>query len=192
MIFITSFQRPELLLRLLKELEGEEIVVIDDESDYDWSEHLEYVIDYYRHQHCGKRWFYKLWNFMLSIAKKSGADEFIFLQDDLCDIDLQGLRSQKTPEKFVLNIMNIGPNRNWTPIGQYCDCNFMTNRASLDAIHWQIPAVSPRRWDINANLSSGVGHMLSKKFYIRNVPMLMPDKNYASHGNHERDRKSVV
>src|SRR5690625_2457325 len=150
MIFITSYQRPKMLLRLLKELQGENITVIDDGSNYDPAEHKKYC-NYIRQKHFGKKQFWRTWQHMLNLAKKTNDKEFIFLQDDLYDIDLQGLRSQKTPEKFVLNLMNIGPNRNWTPIGQYCDCNFMTNRKSLEAIHWQIPAVSPKRWDINTN-----------------------------------------
>ena len=53
MIFITSYNRPEMLLSLLKELEGERITVIDDGSEYNPEQLTEYCT-YVRTPHRGK------------------------------------------------------------------------------------------------------------------------------------------
>lgn len=183
MIFITSYQRPEMLLRLLKELQGENITVIDDGSDYDPAEHEKYC-DYIRHKHKGKKDFFRIWQRMFLIARKTNDDEIIFLQDDLTNIDLQGLRKSTPTGKYAFNLMNIGPDRKWTAAG-YVDCIFATNRETLGAINWRVPAVSPKRWNNNPNMSSGVGQYLSMMLYLKNIPMIIPNRNYASHGSHE-------
>lgn len=192
MILITTYQRPKLLLRLLKELEGEDIVVFDDGSDFDHSEHSNYC-DYFWLQHKGKKGFWRIWRQMFYVARNSDTDEFIFLQDDLYNIDLKGLRAVETPDKYVFNLMDVGPDRNWTP-KNYCDCVFKTNRKTLEAINWRVPAVNPKRWERNPQLSSGVGQRLSMRFYRHGIPMILPEQNYASHGDceskmHPNERK---
>lgn len=183
MILITTYKRSKLLLRLLKELQGEQIICIDDGSDYDPSEHLQYC-DYYRTPHRGKQEFWKQWQIMFDIAQESEDDEFIFLQDDLYNVDLEGLRQVETPDKYALNVMDIGPDRGWSPTG-YVDCQFKTNRQTLDAIGWFIKPVDKIRWEFRPQMSSGVGQWLSTQFYRNNIPMILPDQNYASHGDAE-------
>lgn len=183
MIFITSYKRPQLLLRLLKELQGEQIVCIDDGSNYDPKDHTHYC-EYYRTPHRGKAGFWKQWQLMFDIAEESTDDEFIFLQDDLYNVDLEGLRQVDTPDKYALNLMDMGPDRGWSPVG-YVDCQFKTNRATLEAIHWFMPPVDPMRWVRRPQMSSGVGQNLSQMFYRKKIPMILPDQNYASHGDNE-------
>jgi len=183
MIFITTYQRPQLLLRLLKELQGEDVVVLDDGSDYDATEMYNYC-KYYRVDHKGKQKFWKIWQYMFDYGMHSDADEFIFLQDDLYNVDLEGLRQVETPEKYALNLMDVGPDRGWSPVG-YVDCIFKTNRKTLEAIDWQVPPVNPKRWAGRPELSSGVGQNLSQLFYRKKIPMILPDRNYASHGDCE-------
>lgn len=183
MIFITTYQRPQKLLRILKELQGEEICVIDDGSEYDPTPIYDYG-DYIRTKHRGKQGFWKQWQLMFDIAMQSKDEEFIFLQDDIYNVDLEGLRAVETPEKYALNLMDVGPDRGWSPVG-YVDCIFMTNRKTLEAINWVMPPVPPTRWQFNPHLSSGVGHRLSQAFYRNNIPMILPEQNYASHGETE-------
>lgn len=183
MIFVTTYQRPNMLMRLLQELHGEDVIVFDDGSEYDATPFYQYC-DYRRVSHQGKENFWQLWQLMLTTAQYSGRDEFIFLQDDLYNVDLEGLRQVETPDKYALNLMNVGPDRGWSPAG-YVDCIFKTNRATLDEIGWYVDPVSPCRWTINPGMSSGVGQNLSRRFYEHRMPMILPDKNYASHGDHE-------
>lgn len=179
MILITTFDRPDMLLRLLKELEGENVIVVDDGSTYDPSEHLRYC-DYYRVSHKGKEGFWVNWNLMLEIAKESDDDEFIFLQDDLYDIDLARLRADY--KGGALNLMEIGKDRGWTPKG-YVDCIFMCDRKTLDRLHWKIDPVPIQRFN-RPNVSSGVGENLSYRMWLNLIPMQF-NGNYAHHGNHE-------
>ncbi len=178
--FITSYNRPRLLMRLLKELSGK-VIVLDDGSDYDPTPHQEHC-EYYRMKHHGKEGFWKLWLHMLAMAEDTEADEFLFLQDDVYNVDLEGLQNVETPELYALNVMDVGPDRGWGPAG-YVDCIFKTNRTTLDAIGWGFEEVDKYRWMYRPDLSSGVGQKLSEAFYRNNIPMILPKRNYASHGD---------
>lgn len=179
MILITSYDRPQMLLRLLKELEGEKVIVVDDGSAYDSSEHLNYC-DYYRVSHKGKKGFWVNWNFMFELAEETDDNEFIFLQDDLYDVELDRLRADYT--KGCLNVLDVGPDRGWTPNG-YVDCQFICNRAVLEALQWELAPVPVQRFN-QPNISSGVGHQLSFRLWSKGIPMYL-NGNYAKHGNHE-------
>lgn len=179
MIFITSYDRPRMLLRLLKELEGEKIIVVDDGSAYDPTEHLNYC-DYYRVSHKGREGFWVNWNLMLEIAKGTDDNEFIFLQDDLYDVELEKLRSDHT--KGCLNVLDVGPDRGWTTRG-YVDCQFICNRYVLESLGWELAPVPVTRFNI-PNISSGVGQQISFRLWMKGIPMIL-NGNYAHHGNHE-------
>lgn len=179
MIFITSYDRPRMLLRLLKELEGEKIIVVDDGSAYDPTEHLNYC-DYYRVSHKGREGFWVNWNLMLEIAKGTDDNEFIFLQDDLYDVELEKLRRDHT--KGCLNVLDVGKDRGWTPKG-YVDCQFMCDRKVLEALEWKVDPVPIQRFR-DPNISSGVGAQLSYRLWLKGIPMYL-NRNYAQHGNHE-------
>lgn len=179
MILITSYERPDMLLRLLKELEGESVVVVDDGSKYNPDEHLNYC-DYYRVSHKGKEGFYVNWNFMLELAKDSNDNEFIFLQDDLNNVELDRLRNDYI--KGCLNVLEVGKDRGWTPKG-YVDCNFMCDRSVLEALEWKINPIPIQRFNI-PNISSGVGQDLSLRLWMKGIPMYL-NGNYAQHGAHE-------
>jgi len=179
MIFITSYDRPKMLLRLLKELQGEKVVVIDDGSSYDPDEHLEYC-EYYRVSHKGKSGFWVNWNFMLELAKESNDNEFIFLPDDIYDFDIQRLRKDYT--EGALNVLDVGADRGWAPKG-YVDCGFICDRKVLEALQWRLEPVHINRFD-NPNISSGVGQQMSFRLWMKGIPMYL-NGNYAKHGTHE-------
>lgn len=179
MILITSYDRPDMLLRLLKELEGEKVVVVDDGSKYNPIEHLNYC-DYYRASHKGRPGFWVNWNLMLEIAKESDEDEFIFLQDDLHSVELDRLREDYTDG--CLNVLEVGADRGWTPVG-YVDCMFMCNREVLEALEWKLEPIPIHRFN-NPSISSGVGAQLSYRLWLKGIPMIL-NGNYAKHGDHE-------
>jgi len=190
-----------MLLEILQSLEGEDIVVVDDGSDYSPIEHMEYC-NYYRTEHKGKAGFWVLWNVMLEIAKESDDDWFIFTQDDVFDIQLDKVKQiTKDLNKFAFNLMLRGKERHWTSKkwqettingvecwdGSYVDCVFATNRRSLDIIGWELEKVPIMRFFRGNNISSGVGDQLSKRFYKHNIPMYIPKKSFAYHGNHKSE-----
>lgn len=179
MIFITSYNRPEMLLNLLKELRGERVTVIDDGSTYLPYPHIEYC-DYYRTKHKGKVGFWSQWDFMFQLALETDDQEFIFLPDDIRNLRLEELRADY--KGGCLNVLNVGADRGWTKKG-YVDCAFICDRSVLDALKWQVYEVDIRRF-LRRHISSGVGQQLSKRLVDLGIPMYL-GKNYASHGDHK-------
>lgn len=194
MIIIFTYKRYERLKSLIESLPGERIVVIDDGSDYDPSG---LKCEYCRYTHQGKEGFWQLWNEALKLA----TDEWVlFLQDDVTDVQLDEIkRITKDLDYYAFNIMNRGPDRGWTtvPTGEveiagvecekvrYADCIFATNKKTLDKIGRYMDPISPTRFIINPRISSGVGQQLSQRFAKLNIPMYMPKKSLAYHGDHE-------
>ena len=201
MILITAYKRPQMLLDLLRELQGENVVVFDDGSDYDYSQHKKYCTYKRASFHRGKEYFWKQWQWMLDVAKRSDDSWFLFLQDDVGQIDLPTVRRccNALDGKYAFNIMNRGNSRGWTRVRHsdctiaglpcrkvsYVDCNFACSRQTLETIDWQMDQVPITRFS-NDSLSSGVGQQLSEKFAFYNVPMYKPIKSLAQHlGSHD-------
>lgn len=198
MILITSYNRSEMLLSLLKEINGN-VVVFDDGSDYDPAEHKKYC-RYYRYSHQGKMGFWKIWGEMLRVAKKSKDDWFLFLQDDVTDVDISAIKeATENLEHYGFNIMRRGdPMRGWTDIRPkrtnlnglkafqcgYVDCVFSTNRKTLEKIGFHMEPISPYRSYVKG-VSSGVGQQLSERFVDAGIPMYFPKSSLATHGDHE-------
>lgn len=199
MIFITSFDRPRLLLRLLKELDCN-TVVIDDGSDYNPSEHMKYCT-YYRTPHRGKEQYYKQWGLILDMARRSGDKHFYFLADDWNSVDIGKATYflENTDKPFAFNFTNNGVETNWTPLKQqktklagepvykvgWVDCGFFCNRQALERIGFFMHKVPESRFD-RPDISSGVGQQLSNRFMRAGVDMYKPITSLAWHdGTHE-------
>lgn len=189
---IFSYQRPQLLGNLLQELDGD-IIVIDDGSDYDYSEHEEYCDYYYRVTHRGKPYFWMSWNLAFMLCQASDHDHFLFLPDDWFQFNtkrIKWIQNQFREYPYAFNIANHGVARQWTPIKQwqttigdfecfrvgFVDCCFSTNRESLNRLDWKMEPISQERFQ-NTKMSSGVGKQLSKRFLKAGVPMLKPVKS---------------
>lgn len=195
MIVIFSYQREQLLKSLLNELKGENILVLDDGSTYP----IRFKVPYYRYEHLGKERFWQLWHEALKMCDESKDDWFMFIQDDVSDVDLQAIQSvTEGLDYFAYNFMNRGPDRGWTKVPmypvllnnvncqtvRYVDCNFVTNRKTMDKIGWYMMPVPMSRF-INPYISSGVGQQLSRRFAQNDVLMYKPIKSMARHGDHE-------
>lgn len=196
MKIIFSYNRPSRLHNLLDEIGYS--VVIDDGSEYKALPFLD-KCDYYRFDHKGKEGFWLQWQYALDIAKESNDDWFFFAPDDISNVNMAEIeRLTQSKEPFAFNYMNIGSGRGWTPLGQhktdwfdgyrigYVDCAFVTNRVTLDLLHWQILPISQKRF-LNPSISSGVGQQLSHRFARLNVPMWMVSKSLAYHGDHDSE-----
>lgn len=202
MISITTYDRPDMLLRLLKELQGveDEILVVDDGSDYDATEYYDYCT-YRRFAHQGKEGFWRIWNYILAMCERSKDDFFLFMPDDWHDVDLEKIRYiyNQFDESFACNITNNGIETNWTRcnpkeemIGDikavlcgYVDCGFVTNRQALEMLDWHVRAPSYTRFK-TPNISSGVGQDISTRLYRHGVKMYYPKTSLAWHdGTHE-------
>lgn len=198
MIVIFSYNRYEWLLDMLRDLEDEEVVVIDDGSDFD-VEPLRRYCDFYRFPHVGKPGFWRLWDAALKVCYSRRDDYFLFLQDDVKDIRLDTIKqATEGLDLFAFNIMRRGSDRGWVQKAwfevelnglpcydmSYVDCIFSTNRKSLNKVGWYMDGIGSRRF-LRPTISSGVGQQLSRRLHGAGIPMYMPEKSLAYHGAHE-------
>jgi len=193
MTIIFSYNRPKMLSKLLDEVGH--CVVLDDGSEYDPAPFIDRC-DYYRLHHLGKEFFWLTWRYALQMCKESDDDLFIFLQDDLSNVDLDRIHTIHASMEgdYAYNVHNAGGHRGWTPIkhreeddrifGSYVDCNYFCNRQALEVLGFDMDWINPMRFKVDG-ISSGVGQQQSRKFYKANVPMYIPKKSLAYHGDHK-------
>lgn len=199
MIVIFSYNRPDMLLRVLRECpSGESVVVLDDGSTYDPTEHQQYC-QYIRTQHWGKTGFWQKWQYAFDLCRISDDEYFTFLADDMREINWD--RIARIPDKlYAQNLMfERGRYRDWTNLGGfevkfngelhysvgYVDCSYATNRKTLEHIEWTQDEVTWEWFCAGKYISSGVGHHQSWKYVHKFVQMFMPKTTIAKHGNHE-------
>lgn len=208
MITIFTYNRHDMLASLVNECKTQthDILIIDDESDYDFSL-LEGLatewIKAMRFQHCGKEGFYKLWDFALSECEDSNYQSFMFMPDDWSHVDFAAIdRLQQTIElirgkhtPYVCHITNDGRPPQWgagahrqfsdeLEAVDWVDCGFFCNRAALDYIGYEMEVVPAARFK-RPGISSGVGEQLTRRFRKAGVPMFRPYKALAYHGEHD-------
>lgn len=207
MITIFTYNRLDMLMSTVIECAGkDDIQVIDDQSDYDFS-NISGLPDHgamvYRMRHCGKENFYKLWDFALHNCEESGDQRFLFLPDDYSNIDFD--RIDNIHNHFVMTggfnspyvcmIVNDGRGQNWTRLPErpyndeltridWIDCGFFCNREALERIGFNVFPVDKKRFK-RPGVSSGVGEQLTVRFNKAGVPIYRPIKSLAEHGEHE-------
>lgn len=183
--YITAYDRPEMLKQVVERFQEFDIEPIIYE-------------DGVTHPHRGKKGFWKTWDEILKDCKENEADMYLFMPDDFLDIDIERIKEihNQFTKPYVYNIINDGRHESWVrftkqqPINGhervgYCDGGFFCDRSALEATKWRIKEIHPKRWALNPNLSSGVGEQLTKAFTLRKVPMYVPEKSLAYHGEHE-------
>ena len=190
---VNTYNRPALLLHLLQDLKREgftDVQVWDDASSEDCSEPKAFCAEnnwewFTAEENHGKRRFWK-WMSQVFEAQQRGAqpDFWVMLQDDvrLCqnfqsqvetfwgaapeDIgslnllrDVARLKSTSwtgaRPSKVNARIEHVG----------YTDCLYVAKRYYFERLGWRVPEVSPRRWAVNPEFSSGVGMGVSKALH---------------------------
>lgn len=197
MIVIFSYNRPKMLLSLLRELKGN-VIVMDDGSDFDPDPFLDYC-DFYRSSHRGREGYWRQWRDALEICEESG-DWFLFLSDDLQNVNLSEIKriTKSIKGNYAFNVLNVGADRGWTGIKWaekkiagvdcykmgYVDGAFACNRGALESIGFYMEPVDTLRFR-NPYISSGVGQQLSNRFALKGIPMYLPKKSLCYHGNHE-------
>lgn len=188
MIYVFSYQREEMLDHVLKDIQGEDHLIIDDGSDFERPNMIKFT-------HGGKRMFWERWNYALRHAKRCEDELFIFMPNDFLNIDLETIRKYHEELKdnpYVFNIINDGRAEQWIRFKAidkgdkirvgFTDCGFFCNRKTLDLIGYHMERVSDK-WFRRAG-SSGVGHQLTKRLHNHGVPIYKPLKSLAYHGDH--------
>ena len=196
MIVIFSYNRPEMLNKVIDQC-PERPVVIDDGSDFDPLTFAK-KSDFYRLNHKGRRGFWANWDYALKICQASDDNYFTFLADDFLNVQWDVLETFKRDKPFAYNLLNDGRTAQFirfnaqpaTFMGRpslrvgFVDCGYHCNRSALDVLEYKMPPPDPDRFD-NPDASSGVGLYQSTQFFINMVPMYVPKVSIVDHGNHE-------
>ena len=182
-IVFSSPERKHMLDRLLIELMGYDVTVIDD------------------HETFGKKNFWKRYKKAFDICRDSSHDWFMFLPDDIIRIDfelIEQFKQMPNSNRIVLNITSDNREECWGNgykrtadilIGAYTlknqgfyDCGGIMHRNALEGIDME---QIREGWFNRPEKSSGVGHQLTAKFRRKGVPMYRPFPSLCYHGNHE-------
>lgn len=194
-----------MLDNLLSEIENEEVIVIDDGSEY--SSPGVVALKSFSHtmirtHHEGKQGFWKKWVLARQLALGTDHEYFLFLPDDFSDIQLEKIKEiteQGWEDRlFAMTIVNGGDQFRWgefktgqepieisgTTFRECCfvDGSFLTNRRTLE--HCDIHEV-PLSWFDHKHKSSGVGFQMTMTLRKMGAIMMRPDKSLAYHGDHE-------
>ena len=187
--FITTYNRPELLTKVVNDLGRFGIIPVikNDGSDYE-------VLhpNTLTHEHRGKEGFWITWDEMLKDCQDD-ADLYLFMPDDFLDIDIKRileLHEQFKDTAYVYNIINDGRSGMWTGIQErqiddstimcgMVDCGFFCNSTALRRLGFKVPQLEA------TSTASGVGQYLSTQFLKARVLMYKPVKSLATHGIHE-------
>lgn len=196
--YIFTYNRPEMLRQSYNRLSsfGIEPIILDDGSD----EEID-LPNVRRHDHRGKKGFWKTWDEALKDCKKNEADIYLFMPEDFLDIDITGVknihRKLSRNGSYAHNIINDGRNdKCWTSIRPiklnynlyrigWVDCGFFCNREALDKIGYYMHSPGDNWFNIRETISSGVGMMLTKRLNEARVPCHRPEYSLAYHGEHE-------
>jgi len=195
LVIVFSYNRPEMLLENVKHLSKFDcrIVVIDDGSEYDYSEHAKYC-EYQRFDHHGKSGFWKLWNIAFQIARLHGAKFNMITADDMLEAKFDKMIKDfpKFPDLFVCNTLNDGREQSWgeriwTPYKKhwvesgFTDFACFTPYQVLEKLDFKIYPIKSRE----ENQSSGIGQQITTRLKQLEIPMFTPLKSYVYHGDHE-------
>tara|TARA_R110000868_G_scaffold119513_5_gene317273 strand:- start:16456 stop:17121 length:666 start_codon:yes stop_codon:yes gene_type:complete len=204
MIVTFTYNRLAMLIEQANELSkiDQSKLIIDDESDYPFSNLSKLAkkdpkLTTVRMHHCGKKGFYKLWDFALDQCEKSNDDFFLFLPDDYTEIDFERImetHNRLNDRAYVCNVVNDGRPQQWTTAKEqpfdleltrvdWTDCGFFCNRLAFDWIGFEVHPVPPIRFT-QKGISSGVGEQLTKRWNHAGVPIYRPIKSFAYHGDH--------
>jgi hypothetical protein len=154
-----------------------------------------------RFRHGGKRKFWTKFAMAFEICKASEHDTFLFMPDDHQDLritELLPIAEAWQESQYCINLANDGRTSCWgfyrmglRPIETdhnklievgFCDCGFMTSRKTIEQINIQ---PIPDTWFDRPDKSSGVGSQLTMTFRRLGVPMLVPERSFVYHGDHE-------
>jgi len=208
-IVISTFNRPQMLSELLKNIEIEKkdykvlVLIFDDNSSekYDLSQFKVKKIT--MNPNMGKKKYYVLINATFSYIKNINSKYFIYLPDDIKLVnnffdEIKSIyESINHPKKICLSILTDDRvNRvNWTNFksvdyGEYYqtqwnDLCFIAEKNFFEVLKYRINKIDESRWVKTPNLSSGVGQQISIRLNKNGYNMYHTKKSMVHHGSHE-------
>lgn len=208
-IVITTYNRSEMLEKLLDEIHNKKknlkilVMIFDDGGTEEIKIKHPYQKKITLYPNNGKRKYYRIINASFNIIKNISSEYFIYLPDDVSLIDnffdetKRIYESIHSPNKICLSILTDGRiNRtNWTDFEsidfgefyktQWNDLCFIAKKNFFESLDYKILPITPKRWEKNPNLSSGVGQQISMRLLSFNLEMFHTKKSMVLHGDHE-------
>lgn len=196
LISITSYDRKEMLLDLIAQLKGYDIVVYDDNSNFSINGNFTFH-RFYKNYGKKQAWrkFERIFGFLLK--DYSEYDYYFLLPDDviLCDDfvnkSIKLYESIKDDRKICLSLLSDDRvnNPNWTEIHpvikgyvihtNWSDLCMLFERRFLEEVG--DIKVSEERWDGNPKLGSGVGSVISRTLYKKNFNQYHSKESLVKH-----------
>ncbi len=202
---IATYNRPDMLLSLLKDIEREvscsyKVLVYNDGSKMDYADvkSMKNVV-YKKLDHHGKRYYYKLNQRIYKDLKKEDFKYFIHLADDMRlveDFQKEAISRYKASGADVLNLFvttslrdqlhkKVYSNNGHSFIKKrWVDGCYITIRGVLSKHGFKFPAVSDR-WFTSPNCSSGCGTALTLMMKRGGTKVVISEKSLVMHnGDH--------
>lgn len=208
-IIVTTYNRSEMLEKLLQEIHNQKknlkilVIIFDDGGTQEIKIKYPYQKKITLYPNNGKKKYYKIINASFNVIKNVSSEYFIYLPDDVSLTDnffdeaKRIYESINSPNKICLSILTDGRiNRtNWTDFksidfGEYYktqwnDLCFIAKKNFFERLDYKILPITPKRWEKNPNLSSGVGQQISMRLVSFNLEMFHTKKSLVLHGDHE-------
>ena len=185
--YITAYNRPKMLASVIDTLHANGIVP----KVYE---------DGVTHPFRGKEGYWQTWDEILKDAEKHEADLYLFIQDDVLNVDIDKIKdihNQLNSQPYVHHIINDGRHECWLKFQKqkpidgmekvgFTDCIFFCNRGALEVTKWRIKQPPLSRWK-HPGISSGVGQQLTTIFTNYKISMYKPVESLGYHGDHESE-----
>ena len=210
-IIITTYNRPEMLIYLLDDIEfnslGKKVLVtvFDDGSDTDYDYLDKYDIKYVKYmKNNGKMNYWKLVSDTFKYCCKIKSKYYIYLPDDVrlknnfFEESVRIFEKIEDENKICLNLLmdeSRRGNSNWTgftPIEydeyyktQWNDLCFISKFDFFKKLNFEILPIDKKRWLKNSELGSGVGQQMSIRLMSLNQNMYHVVNSLVTHGGHE-------
>ena len=216
MFLIPTYNRPDMLLDLLKQIAkcpyDYKVKIYNDHSKLSYKKVIDYLPDlneaeYYRTpENHGKQFFWLLNDLMYHDMEKEEFDYCVNLADDLELVEgffEKAVRYHELSGADLLNILAIeSMNRMWRTgdkprfekegvtfiQANWIDGAFICTRKYFEKLNYACPCVPLRRWEKLPNSSSGVGAVLSGTFYRAGGTVMQLERSLVIH----RSIKSVI
>lgn len=208
-VVITTYNRTEMLKKLLSQIDSQKknyniyVAIFDDGGDQTIELKKEYQNKISLYPNNGKRKYYKTINTTFKFLKNINSQYYIYLPDDVELVDdffdkCKNIYESITfNDKICLSILTDGRvNRtNWTNFKsidygnfyktQWNDLCFICEKTFFVKLNYEILPISPKRWDKNPNLSSGVGQQISMRLFDLKLGLYHTKNSLVIHGDHE-------
>jgi len=207
-IVITTYNRPDMLYKLLDNIELEKkdykvkVFVFNDGSSKKYNLNEFDVTEIKMYPNRGKKKYWEIIDTTFRVLKSISSNYFIYLPDDitLCPNFFSELK--ETYESIIDNRMiclsflvdNRVTKQNWgshPPINYnnyiktgWNDLCFISKKTFFNILNFRIDEIPSNRWDVNKNLSSGVGQQITERLNRLNYNMYHTKKSLVNHRDH--------